>query len=446
MSVALTIPILRKSLILTENKPLRYSMFAMLYFAQGIMEGFVFCAFPIWMAANGRSTIEIAGFLSITLIPWSFKFLIGPVLDKYTYLPMGRKRPWIIAAQVSIFFGFFAMSFLSNPFEQMPIFIALAFSISLFTAFQDVATDGLAIEITPKEEQEKVNSFMWGSKIISISLWLSGGTFLIGKFGFQVACLFPAAAVLGVAIAMIMVRERKGEKTLPWTAGKSSDIAAEYIPETWKKLINTIWKLISKRTNLWFIPALFLTGVAYYTVDTLNKIFLVQELLWSDMEASDWSSTCILISGGTGLIFGGALIKRIGKWNMIKICILLLAAICVAMGLFDSYWNEVWVIKIYTLAAFMFYTFSCISILTLAMGFCDKQIAATQFTIYMAAFNTGGMVGTYLLGELRLLMEWQAIFYSVIIISLCAFLVIRYAEKVLLRTILNYEPIDESSI
>ena len=51
------------------------------------------------MAANGASTGEIAGVVSIAALPWSLKFVNGFFIDRYTFLPMARRRTWIIGAQ-----------------------------------------------------------------------------------------------------------------------------------------------------------------------------------------------------------------------------------------------------------------------------------------------------------------------------------------------------------
>ena len=81
---------------LTENTFLRYFNFIALYFAQGVPEGMLYFGIPAWMAMNGNSAGEIASFVMVCGIPWSFKFIIAPMMDRYTILSMGRKRPWVI--------------------------------------------------------------------------------------------------------------------------------------------------------------------------------------------------------------------------------------------------------------------------------------------------------------------------------------------------------------
>jgi PAT family beta-lactamase induction signal transducer AmpG len=58
---------------LANNTSLRYLIFIALYFAQGVPEGITLFAIPAWMAANNKTTEEIAAYTAIGLIPFSFK-------------------------------------------------------------------------------------------------------------------------------------------------------------------------------------------------------------------------------------------------------------------------------------------------------------------------------------------------------------------------------------
>ena len=85
---------------LSENTGLRYFNFIALYFAQGVPEGMLTYGIPAWLAMNGKSPGEIAGFAIVAVLPWSLKFLVAPLMDRYTFLSMGRRRPWILAGQL----------------------------------------------------------------------------------------------------------------------------------------------------------------------------------------------------------------------------------------------------------------------------------------------------------------------------------------------------------
>ena len=428
MKPALAVEENKDSLALSENKILRYSTFVLLYFAQGIFEGFAFFAVPLWMAANGKTAGEIAGFIAILMIPWTFKFLIGPILDKYTYLSMGRKRPWIIFGQVGICLTFVSLSFLNNPLNAMGTLILLAFVLSLFTAVQDVATDGLAVEITPANQQGRMNALMWGSKVVSIAIWLAAGTWLINNLGFQDAVLVPAAAIRVGLIVVLIVREHPGERQLPWSEGKASEEAVQVQHESWRSLFRTLFKMILTKSNLLLLLVLLLFQLSFAFVDTLNKIFIVQEVLWTDSATSNWTATCILISGVGGLLFGGFLLKKHGSLKIAKWGLLTLILLAGAMAVLKPYWQSPGLIETFTLLFYFAYTISTISMLAHAMMCCVKSIAATQFTVYMAFANLGIMCGAKLLAVIKGFFDWQMIFLVTCILALVVIFFIRQLE------------------
>ena len=78
---------------LSERSLLRYVNFIALYLAEGLQMGMLFVGIPAWLAMNNKTPGEIGGFAAACALPWTFKFLVAPLMDRYTYLPMGRKRP-----------------------------------------------------------------------------------------------------------------------------------------------------------------------------------------------------------------------------------------------------------------------------------------------------------------------------------------------------------------
>ena len=81
---------------LAENRPLRFFSFAIFYVAQGLPIGLNSIALPAWLAGHDVSPEKIAMFVAISGLPWGFKLLAGPIMDRFSFLPMGRRRPWII--------------------------------------------------------------------------------------------------------------------------------------------------------------------------------------------------------------------------------------------------------------------------------------------------------------------------------------------------------------
>ena len=78
-------------------------------------------------------------------MPWTFKFIVAPLMDRHTYLPMGRKRPWVILAQAGLMTSLAVMACVPDMLHNLSLFMGATFLVSTFGAMQDAATDGMAI-------------------------------------------------------------------------------------------------------------------------------------------------------------------------------------------------------------------------------------------------------------------------------------------------------------
>ncbi|NQT83899.1 MFS transporter, partial [bacterium] len=84
---------------LSDNPRVRLAILCALYVAQGIPFGFVTITLKAYLTERGLGVAEIGNILAMTTWPWAFKWVWGPVIDRFQFLPMGRRRPWILLAQ-----------------------------------------------------------------------------------------------------------------------------------------------------------------------------------------------------------------------------------------------------------------------------------------------------------------------------------------------------------
>ena len=162
--------------VLAESSRMRYAAGSSMYFAQGIPYGLMNIAVPAWLASQGVGAGQIASFLAVIILPWALKLLSGPLMDRYQFLPMGRRRPWVLGAQLGMTLSFFSLVLIDNPAEQVGLLTLLGLFINVFAATQDVAVDGMAIDVTPVNEQGRLNGFMVFGKAIGwgmTSAWAS---------------------------------------------------------------------------------------------------------------------------------------------------------------------------------------------------------------------------------------------------------------------------------
>ena len=92
---------------LVDNRILRLLALACLYVAQGLPYGLLLVALPTWLAAQNYSSTEVGLFIAAVSLPWTLKLLTGPIMDRFSLLSMGRRRPWVLAALSGILLGAF---------------------------------------------------------------------------------------------------------------------------------------------------------------------------------------------------------------------------------------------------------------------------------------------------------------------------------------------------
>ena len=127
---------------------------------------------------------------------------------------MGRRRPWVLGAQLGLTLSFLALALVGQPDEQMGLLMLVGVLINSFAATQDVAVDGMAIDVTPVNEQGRLNGFMVFGKAVGWGLTSAiTGTMLV-KFGLGVTAMAAAVVQAIVLLGFMMTRERRGERRL----------------------------------------------------------------------------------------------------------------------------------------------------------------------------------------------------------------------------------------
>lgn len=411
---------------LSENTFLRYFNFTALYFAQGVPEGMLFYGIPAWMAMNGKSAGEIASFAIACGLPWSFKFIVAPIMDRYTILSMGRKRPWVIFGQLGLMSSFIFLAFVPDPLNNLNQLMIGGFVVSFFGAFQDVATDSMAVDIIPVDEQARANGLMWGSKIIGVSSSLSLGSWLLNQYNFMVSISMLSVFVGIIMLVPIFLRERPGEKTMPWTKGNASPENKKLQLTNWKTIFKSLYSVFSLRNSLILAAMAFLSQGAYNYMDVLLPIFTVKELGWTDLAYSQLFATATLIGGISGIFIGGHLIDRFGKKRMMNLYFFNMVASTITLVLIKSYWNNTSFIYGFMLIYNIMNVFASIGVFAIAMQCCWKKVSASQFTLYMTISNIGRIALAALIVPIRAYFNWEITLLGFAVFILIAWILLQF--------------------
>lgn len=392
--------------VLSEHTPLRYFSFAMLYVAQGIPEGMTYFGIPAWLAMNGKSAADIGAYVAVIGIPWTFKMLIAPLMDRFSYLPMGRRRPWIIFGQLGLIVAFIGMAMVPEPLNNFKLLMVAGFWVSLFSAFQDVAVDGMAIDLVPVQQQARANGFMWGARIMGVSSSLAVGSWILNHYGFRISILSLSAVICIFLFIPLLFRERPGEKLLPWTKGVVSQNSLQLQLDSWAKIFKSLGKVIIMPYSLLIGLIGFLVGTTVSYMNTLLPVFTVQALGWTNEMYSNINAVSSIIGGVLGMIVGGALADLFGKKKMLSIYLLASIAVAVLMFFSTTYWSNYWFSAGFVIVYNILYVFIMVGFLAISMEMCWKKISASQFALFMAISNFGWITGSAIIGTVREQFSW----------------------------------------
>lgn len=103
-----------------------------------------------WMTDEGVDLTAI-GLVSLLGLPYVFKFLWAPLLDRYKLPFLSRRKGWMLLFQVMLVLCILGLS-LTNPKTDINLVCVWAFLIAFFSASQDVVLDAYRREILPDEE------------------------------------------------------------------------------------------------------------------------------------------------------------------------------------------------------------------------------------------------------------------------------------------------------
>ncbi len=154
----------------------RLGLLGSLYFAQGLPFGFFTQALPLLLRDRDYSLTAV-GLSSLLAIPWALKFLWAPVVERHWWPRIGRRRSWILAMQLAATVALLALAVVPGGTDSMPVLMTAVFALNLIAATQDIATDGLAVEMLGPDERGFANGLQVAG--YRVGMIVGGGVLLI---------------------------------------------------------------------------------------------------------------------------------------------------------------------------------------------------------------------------------------------------------------------------
>ncbi|WP_224372921.1 MFS transporter [Hyalangium versicolor] len=367
--------------------PRRLGLLSALYFVQGLPFGFQSIALPVYLRTQGVSILAL-GFLGLLALPWMFKALWAPLVDRYGSARIGRRKSWILPLQAALA-GTCAVAAFVPVQGALSLLLGLIFLMNLFAATQDIAVDGFAADSLSAEELGLGNT----AQVVGYKLgMITGGGLLVWAsqyIGWQGLFLSMAALCLAVFAVTAFARESAPQ-------GHSSERTS------WKQVMTQLKEALMLPGTLWLLIFIATYKFGETMSDVLYKLFLVDAGIRPE-QIGLWVGTWGTATSLVGSLVGGLLATRmpllgaltvtaslrifplVGRWWLAKMGVTDAGVIGVTMA--EEFFGGALTT---TMFAFM-------------MSRVDRRISATHYTL-MASVEVlgkapGGPLGGLLVGK-----------------------------------------------
>jgi PAT family beta-lactamase induction signal transducer AmpG len=150
---------------------------------------------PAWLRSHEVDLATI-GLFALIGLPYTWKFLWSPLMDRYKLPFLGRRRGWALVTQIGLVFSIAALGRF-DPTVSLQAIVVTVFMISLFGASQDIVIDAYRRELLADDELGTGTSLFVNAYRLS--------SLVPGSLSLILSDILPWAVVYWVTAAFMLV-------------------------------------------------------------------------------------------------------------------------------------------------------------------------------------------------------------------------------------------------
>jgi PAT family beta-lactamase induction signal transducer AmpG len=170
---------------------------------------------PGWLRSNEVDLATI-GLFSLVSLPYTWKFLWSPLMDRFSPPFLGRRRGWALITQIALLGGISVLGQF-DPTTSLQGIAVLIFLVSLFSASQDIVIDAYRRELLADDELGTGNSIFINAYRLASLVPASLAFILADHLPWPVVFQIVAAFMIVGIITTFAVREVSDDELAPRT-------------------------------------------------------------------------------------------------------------------------------------------------------------------------------------------------------------------------------------
>jgi PAT family beta-lactamase induction signal transducer AmpG len=373
-----------------------------------------------WLTVEGVDLATI-GLLTLVGIPYTWKFLWAPLLDRFVPPLLGRRRGWLVITQLALAAGIAAMAFCS-PRAEVGALAALAVFVAFASASQDIVFDAYRTDIATAEQRGLAAALtVIGYRLAmltsgALALVLVAGTAAAPGLSWKATYLLMAALMAACVLVTLWGREPELIAPPPRTLEEA--------------VLAPLREFFSRPGAVTLLALIVLYKLGDAFAGALTTAFLLRGAGFGLDDVAYVNKVMGLAATIVGALAGGALMIRLGLYRALM-----------AFGILQAVSNLtfMWLAlagKSYPVMvlAVGFENFSggmgTAAFVALLMALCDHRFTATQYALLSALASVGrvyvGPAAGFATDPRYLGLDWASFFFLTFAVALPGLALLRW--------------------
>ena len=168
---------------------------------------------PAWLRSSDIDLATI-GLFSLVALPYTWKFLWSPLMDRYAPPMLGRRRGWALIMQVLLLISIGLLGSY-DPTQSLRAIVVLVFCVALFSASQDIVIDAYRRELLADDELGTGNSIFVNAYRLSTLVPGSLALILSDHLPWSTVYWVTAGFMLIGIVTSLIIRETSDDELAP---------------------------------------------------------------------------------------------------------------------------------------------------------------------------------------------------------------------------------------
>ncbi len=363
-------------------------------FASGLPSALTKDTLASWMT-DAKLDMKTIGAFSLVALPYSLKFLWAPFLDRYAPPILGRRRGWLVIAQVLVALAIAAMAAI-DPTSSLVAVAAAALALAFFSATQDIVADGYRADVLPERELGAGNAvFVTGWRVGYLAssagvLWLVGREMTSWPLAYVIAA---AAMAVGIVTTLAAPEPEAPART-----------------ESFRESVVAPFREFVARGDGWVVLAFAMVFKLPDAVVGPLSVPFMQKLGIAKEDIATVRQGLGILFTVAGTLVGGGIVARFGVWKPLWV-------FGVAQALSNlGFWAlartgpdldvMTSVIAVENFCAGL----TTAGFLAFLMSRCDRRFSATQFALLTSLMAFGATAIGSVSGAIQESLGWEGFF------------------------------------